>query len=67
MNVIIKKRQIIMSAMVLALGSAVFVNWYFTRPDAQQTGNEESVSYSVLGDAQYVSAGTEKVRNKHLL
>ena len=30
MNVIIKKRQIIMSALVLALGSAVFVNWYFT-------------------------------------
>ncbi|MBQ3498761.1 MAG: SpoIIIAH-like family protein [Clostridia bacterium] len=60
MNVIIKKRQIIMSALVLALGSAVFVNWYFTRPEASQTGSEENVSYSVLGDAQYVSSSNEK-------
>ncbi len=60
MNVIIKKRQIIMSALVLALGSAVFVNWYFTRPDTAQTGSEEKVSYSVLGDAQYVSSSADK-------
>lgn len=60
MNVIIKKRQIIMSALVFALGSAVFVNWYFTRPDAAQTGSEENVSYSVLGDAQYVSSTGDK-------
>ncbi len=56
MNVIIKKRQIIMSALVLALGSAVFVNWYFNKPDAEQAAKEESASYSVIGDAQYVSA-----------
>lgn len=59
MNVIIKKRQIIMSALVLALGSAVFVNWYFNKPDAEQTAREESVSYSVIGDAQYVSGKAE--------
>ncbi len=64
MNVIIKKRQIIMSALVLALGSAVFVNWYFTKPEATATGKEESVSYSVLGDAQYVSS-TAKVTEKY--
>ena len=62
MNVIIRKRQIIMSALVLALGSAVFVNWYFTRPETQATGSEtnEQPSYSVLGDAQYVSSNGEK-------
>ncbi len=60
MNVIIRKRQIIMSALVLALGSAVFVNWYFTKPQAEQAGKDETVSYSVLGDAQYVSATGEK-------
>lgn len=59
MNVIIRKRQIIMSALVLALGSAVFVNWYFTKPETEQVGKEEQVSYSVLGDAQYVSATEE--------
>lgn len=63
MNIIIKKRQIIMSALVLALGSAVFVNWYFTRPDVSQTGTEESVSYSVLGDAQYVSSTGDNLKN----
>ena len=60
MNVIIKKRQIIMSALVLALGSAVFVNWYFNKPNAEQTAKEESASYSIIGDAQYVSANSEK-------
>ena len=61
MNLIIKKRQIIMSALVLALGSAVFVNWYFTRPEAEpvQAEKTEKQSYSVLGDAQYVNASGE--------
>ena len=56
MNVIIKKRQIIMSALVLALGSAVFINWYFTKPESAPADNKEPVSYSVIGDAQYVSS-----------
>lgn len=62
MNVIIRKRQIIMAALVLALGSAVFVNWYFTRPETQaaQGGTDEPQRYSVIGDAQYVSASGEK-------
>lgn len=64
MNVIIRKRQIIMSALVLALGSAVFVNWYFTKPETEQAGKEEQVSYSVLGDAQYVSATGESSVSK---
>ena len=64
MSVIIRKRQIIMSALVLALGSAVFVNWYFTKPQTQQTGTDEKVSYSVLGDAQYVSATGEKTTDE---
>ncbi len=62
MNVIIRKRQIIMSALVLALGSAVFVNWYFTKPEVADTAlsDSESKSYSVLGEAQYVSSSGEK-------
>ena len=62
MNVIIRKRQIIMAALVFALGSAVFVNWYFTRPEMQSTNaeNKEPQSYSVIGDAQYVSSSGEK-------
>ena len=51
MNVIIRKRQIIMAALVLALGSAVFVNWYFTRPEMQaaEVEGKEPQSYSVIG------------------
>ncbi|MBR6619317.1 MAG: SpoIIIAH-like family protein [Clostridia bacterium] len=62
MNVIIRKRQIIMAALVLALGSAVFVNWYFTRPEMQaaEVEGKEPQSYSVIGDAQYVSSSGEK-------
>ncbi len=60
MNLVIKRRQIIMSALVLALGSAVFINWQFNRPESEEAAKEESVSYSVIGDAQYVSANTEK-------
>lgn len=62
MNVIIKKRQIIMSALVLALGSAVFVNWYFTRPgdQIQVQGQQDTTSnYSVVGEAKYVNAESE--------
>lgn len=62
MNVIIRKRQIIMSALVLALGSAVFVNWYFTRPQTEQV-DSETPSYSVVGDAQYVNADSETQTN----
>ncbi len=62
MNVIIRKRQIIMSALVLALGSAVFVNWYFTKPQTAPTQGDagETKAYSVLGEAQYVSSAGEK-------
>lgn len=67
MNLIIKRRQIIMSALVLALGSAVFVNWHFNnKPNSQETSNGESVSYSVIGDAQYVSANSEKVTENNI-
>ncbi len=60
MSVIIKKRQIILSALVLALGSAVFINWYFTKPEASAAGAKAQetteIGYSTIGDAQYVSA-----------
>lgn len=57
----IKKRQVVAAALTLALGSAVFVNWYFTRPEAQAaSASPENSGISQqedknLGDAQYVS------------
>ena len=59
---IIKKRQLLMATLVLALAAAVFVNWYYTRPSAASTANAAAESKpqasaqdaAHLGDARYV-------------
>ncbi len=54
---IIRKRQILLSALVLALGAAVFINWYYTKPDKVPSGTDtqQAADENVnLGDAQYV-------------
>lgn len=53
---ILKKRQLVTSALVLALGAAVFVNWYYTKPHPQASPADVSVTEAAenLGDAQYV-------------
>ncbi|MBP3328972.1 MAG: SpoIIIAH-like family protein [Clostridia bacterium] len=60
MSVKIRKKQVTLAAMVLALGAAIFINWYYTKPQVQPTGEEVSTSVSQqsenLGDAQYVAA-----------
>lgn len=50
MNMIIKKNQIISATLFVALCSAVFVNWYYSKPASRETTN--------LGEAAYVSATT---------
>lgn len=57
---IIRKKQILLSALVLALGAAVFINWYYTKPDkipsgSDKTNSEQAADGNInLGDAQYV-------------
>ena len=53
---ILRKRQLVTSALVLALGAAVFVNWYYTKPRAEASPADVSVTEAAenLGDAQYV-------------
>lgn len=62
MNMIIKKKQLVSIALVLTLGAAVFVNWYFERPGVKSVidTSKTTVNRQVenLGDAQYVSATT---------
>ncbi|MBQ6266646.1 MAG: SpoIIIAH-like family protein [Clostridia bacterium] len=59
---IIKKRQLLMATLVLALAAAVFVNWYYTRPSVSTAANAESTTQAQaqdaanLGDARYVIA-----------
>ena len=70
MNLLIKRRQLIMATLVVALGSAVFVNWYFTNSDANVVEESEKGSEYVqnIGEAKYVNsdnAKTETVPLKH--
>ena len=59
---IIKKRQLLLATLIIALGAAVFVNWYYTRPEVESAGAESSVTTTSpeaeqganLGDARYV-------------
>ncbi len=61
---IIRKKQIITATLAMALGAAVFVNWYYTKPQTQQTVNNENTTVAQdnenLGEAQYVAATTAK-------
>ncbi len=59
---IIRKRQLLLATLIVALAAAVFVNWYYTRPEIESV-DSGSVSPTVqpevkeganLGDARYV-------------
>ena len=69
MSMIIKKRQLVIATLVLALGAAIFINWYYSGPKAEVTGlktetttvgesvkNINSKEGDMLGDAQYVNS-----------
>ena len=69
MSMIIKKRQLVIATLVLALGAAIFINWYYSGPRAEVTGlktetttggesvkNIDSKEGDMLGDAQYVNS-----------
>lgn len=58
---IIKKRQLLLATLVIALAAAVFVNWYYTRPEIESAGvnvvstSQPEIQEGVnLGDARYV-------------
>ena len=57
---IIRKRQLLLATLVIALAAAVFVNWYYTKPQAE-TADAKAEATTVqaqeganLGDARYV-------------
>ena len=62
MNMLIKRRQLVMATLVVALGSAVFVNWYFTNSDGNVAGSAETTNEYVqsLGEAKYVNSDNAK-------
>ena len=44
MNLLIKRRQLVMATLVVALGAAVFVNWYFTKSSENVAGTNEATN-----------------------
>ena len=64
MSMMIGKRQIVLATLVVALGAAVFVNWYYTKPDAEKANTGVTVSEQAtqaagnLGDALLVNSST---------
>lgn len=59
---VFKKKQVVTATLVLALGTAVFVNWYYSRPQSAPTLDSVTTAHTQqtenLGDARYVSATT---------
>ena len=61
MHVLLEKRQLILAGLVVMLGLAVFVNWYFTgtktelNPEGASAG--EALDENANGVARYASAG----------
>ncbi len=63
MNIILKKRQLILATLVVALGAAVFVNWYYTGNSSVKSEDKENSQYvQNLGEAKYVNA-TESAKS----
>lgn len=59
MNILVKRRQLILATLVIALGAAVFVNWYYTgNSEGVKTTEDTTQSEYVqnLGEAKYVNA-----------
>ena len=50
----IEKRHVVLAVMVLALGTAVYINWRFGG-EALQANSDLTSSYGTLGEVQYVN------------
>ena len=54
MSATIKRKHLVLTGLVIALGTAMFVNWYYTKPEAKSVNKaaDETTTVSAnLGDA----------------
>lgn len=59
---IISRRQILTISLIFALSLAVFVNWYYTKP--QENNEKPDITKETnLGDAQYVNSNSVNTKN----
>lgn len=57
MNLIVKRKQLVLATLVVALGAAVFVNWYYTGGEIKSTEETTDTEFvQNLGEAKYVNA-----------
>ena len=59
---IIGRKQLLTFSLVFALGLAVFVNWYYTKPQGNTT-KPDVTNEANLGDAQYVNSDLVETEN----
>ncbi|MBR4891436.1 MAG: SpoIIIAH-like family protein [Clostridia bacterium] len=59
---VIVRKQLLTFSLVIALGLAVFVNWYYTKPQGS-TIEPEVTDEANLGDAQYVNSNSVETEN----
>ena len=59
---IIGRKQLLTFSLIFALGLAVFVNWYYTKPQGNTT-KPEVTNEANLGDAQYVNSDSVESEN----
>lgn len=63
MSLTVKRKQLVVTGLVVALATAMYVNWYYTRPVNENSADISAESTTAqsqqvnLGDAQYVNAG----------
>lgn len=61
---IILRKHLVTISLIIALGLAVFVNWYYTKPNEDTT--EPPVTDEVnIGDAQYVNSDSVKTEDDY--
>ena len=62
MSATIKRKHLVLTGLVIALGTAMFVNWYYTKPEAKSVSKaaDETTTVSAnLGDANGTAAAAE--------
>lgn len=67
MSIKLKKGHAALFAMILALGAAVFINWYYTSPQKAEKAENVTVTQrekANIGDAEYVGATAVSQENE---
>lgn len=61
MSFLLKRKQLVLFALVVTLCAAVFVNWYYTnKAQNLQSPEAQTTEVKTLGEAEYVNATTEQ-------